>query len=694
MVFGEKKPDSEEEKEEKGDLGKETKEKLKEGAKNFLSPEMKSKKIRNRYYLIAELINLYISGYISQVLAHNPLDVLHPISANVFVCIISALTIVPAGWICMALFNILIYFLYHFRIKSNDDDLGYSIADKNTYGSAEFLDEEEAKEMGILEFKDEIAEDETGNILGKYQGKYVIQPIRGVENHNMAAYGSPGGGKTVALVRPLVFQCVRRGESMVLQDPKGELANSMGPYLENEGYLVKYLNLKYLFASDAWNALEGLENDFLFVPVIADIIVSNGNIKFETFAGCLIRAGIYYVFECLPKEKQNFAEIYNLYTMNSAEGIKAIFSALPNSSRAKREYLGYDKASPNLKGNIITETAALLSKFSEDMVRKVTSNNDIDPELPGKQKCAYFVITPDTTKAFDFISSMFHAVVINRLVNYADSLGIDENGEQRPLPVKVQMILDEFPNTGKIPEVSTKISTVRSRGISIIIIMQGLSQMQRNYPEKEWESILNCCDTQLFLRANEKETLEYISFLSGDASIDVSTEGPAGTFGVGTGERRSVGRRELITPHEARTLKRDELYLVMSGADVLKCKKFNFWEHPDMDKLVFANRSMGNVPEWRKAEIEAKGRHEAVKYQFAEDGRKFDAETGEIMAEDTPEKKKTEHKLTEQKKDNRQKGAAGLEGQMSMEPYLKRAEEESDKENQRDIYQESDDFFM
>ena len=74
----------------------------------------------------------------------------------------------------------------------------------------------------------------------------IVKDVHGNANRNIAVCGGPGTGKSRTLVRNIIFQCVRRGESIFITDPKGEMAESMAKYLKKNDYIVKYYNLKKL----------------------------------------------------------------------------------------------------------------------------------------------------------------------------------------------------------------------------------------------------------------------------------------------------------------------------------------------------------------------------------------------------------------------------------------------------------------
>ncbi len=594
----------------------------------FLLPKKRETKIKHWYLIAMEIFAFYMSGFLAQTMNDDPFARIRGISTNFFTCVWSALTIQPTGLVLLLSINAIGLLFYYYKLKNLDgEDLGYEISAKNTYGSAAFLTKEETHEWGdLIHFEKELKPDELGDVLGRHidTGELIIRNAKKGDNRNIAVYGSPGAGKSVGIVRVLALQTLRRQESIIFNDPKGEMANSLADMYKNAGYNVRIFNLVTPSLSDSWNPLYGLEDDKDFVPILADIIMEGtkkgkGSPQ-EGTELVLLRAAIYYVIEQYPEEDHTLEKVHNLLSANSAKGITHLFEAISDpSSFAVKEYRGYNKSSPNFSGNVITGVCSRISLFATSL-KNITKTNDIDMTLPGKQKCAYFIVMPDQTRAYDFIAAMFYTTAINRLVKFADAQGVNERGENLPLPVGVQLMLDEAPNTGKIPDFEKKISTIRSRGISATLIMQGISQLQRTYDNMAWSSILNCCDVEIVLRTNEPETLKYISEKTGEASIHVETKG-----NVPDQTRNSDGRRRVMTTDEVRRLKKDEMILIPSGMNVLKCKKYTFLEHPDRNKVQPYAHTVYHIPEWRKpqirAEIRSKG--EASPYGMDAEGNVY-----------------------------------------------------------------------
>lgn len=391
----------------------------------------------------------------------------------------------------------------------------------------------------------------------------------------------------------------------------------MAKYLKKRGYVVKYYNLKNFNSSDSFNCLAGLDNEegYAFVNVLADIIMKNtqsmsgkgGNAN--AALNLLIALMLFIIIE-MPEGHKNMVELYNLITLADAKTLDAIFAGLDATHPAKAPYNVYAQSSDNFRSNITTDVATRLLVYAQKGVQNISITDEIDLTLPGKKPCAYFIITPDQNSAYDFMASLFQAVAYNKLVKYAD-----DEAPGGILPVKVQMLLDEFPNIGKIPDFGKKISTVRSRGIATTIIFQTIGQMQNRYPDGApdgaWEEILAACDTSIFLGCNDETTAGYYSRKTGIATIEVGTQQKVlntiriTDFAPEMRQSEGDGKRYLYNPDELQAFKYPEELIFCKGYSVFKCQKFDFEEHPEAKELEY-EKAILHVPDWRKREEEYK----------------------------------------------------------------------------------------
>lgn len=504
--------------------------------------------------------------------------------------------------ICLGALGILIFYMMYSGDNDGevmDQERNLSYSNKGTYGTSGFMTDAEMRE--VLELSDPRKTD--GTILGKLNGKAVCLPLKSRMNRNIAVFGASGTMKSRAFARNMIFQTVKRGESLVVTDPKSELYEDMAKYLENNGYLVKVFNLVSPQHSDSWNFLAETEGEEIMAQTLVDVIIKNtGSLKGDPFwdnsEANLLKALVLYVMREYPEENRNMGEVYKLLTVSSEAGLNKLFSILPISHPAKAPYNIFKQAAESVRGGIIIGLGSRLQVFQNSLICEMTGSDDIDLELPGHQKCAYFCITSDQDSTFDFLSSLFFSFLFIKLVRYADKHCVGGK-----LTVPVTFVCDEFPNIGTIPDFCKKISTVRSRGLNISIIFQNLAQLQNRYPQNQWQEILGNCDTQLFLGCTDELTATFISNRTGDVTIGVSSKAKQlGTWRISdyTPEYRkttSIGKRKLLTPDEVLRLPLEKALVILRGQKVLKVDKFDYTLHPESKKLTPC-KAVDHIPEW------------------------------------------------------------------------------------------------
>lgn len=481
-----------------------------------------------------------------------------------------------------------------------DRERNLTYSPKGTYGTAGFMSEEEMNR--VLEVTGNVKHT-SGTILGQIDGKVVCIPTDTRMNRNIAVYGASGSMKSRAFARNMIFQSVKRGDSVIVTDPKSELYEDMSEYLKHNGYTVRVFNLVEPEHSDSWNCLAEIEGQELMAQLFADVIIKNtGSVKGDHFWDNselnLLKALVLYVEQGYPPESKNIGEVYKLLTLSSEKELNALFDMLPISHPAKAPYSIFKQAADTVRGGVIIGLGSRLQVFQNKLICRMTQYDEIDMELPGKQKCAYFCITSDQDSTFDFLSSLFFSFLFIKLVRYAD-----KHGDKGKLPVPVHIIGDEWPNIGTVPDFQKKISTIRSRGISCSIIFQNLAQLQNRYPLNQWQEIIGNCDTQLFLGCTDELTAKFISDRTGEVTIGVSSKAKMlGTWRISdyTPEYRettSIGKRKLLTMDEVLRLPIDQALVILRGQKVLKVQKYDYSLHPESQKLTPV-KATAHIPDW------------------------------------------------------------------------------------------------
>ena len=508
--------------------------------------------------------------------------------------------------LCIGAFGLLIFMVMRMGFGEKgtyDPERNFTYSDKGTYGTSGFMTDREMHE--VLELVSDISKNR-GVILGKLYDKAVCLPEHTRMNRNVAVFGASGSMKSRAYARNVIFQCVKRGESLIITDPKSELYGDLCLYLQNNGYTVKVFNLINPENSDSWNCLAEIEGQEIMAQLFCDVIIKNtGSVKSDHFWDNaemnLLKALVLYVDQGLPPEEKNIGQAYKLLTLNSEKELDSLFDMLPITHPAKAPYNLFKQASDTVRSGVIIGLGTRLQVFQNKLICQITSYDEINLTQPGREKCAYFCITSDQDSAFDFLSSLFMSFVFIKLVRYADKYGKDGK-----LPVPVHILADELANGGcTIADLTKKISTIRSRQLSISCVFQNLPQMQNRYPQNQWQEIIGNCDTQLFLGCTDEMTAEFISKRTGETSVAVASKAKQlNTWRISDytpeyRETHSVGKRKLLTPDEVLRLPLDQALIILRGQKVLKVEKYDYTLHPESQKIIPC-RASEHLPDWRK----------------------------------------------------------------------------------------------
>ena len=504
--------------------------------------------------------------------------------------------------------------LTHIRKEKGmkDKSRNLTISEYGTHGTASFMSDVEATHYFSIAPQSCTKQD----ILGMTKsGSVITLPENTPLNSNLAVCGSSGSGKSRSVSRNLILQAALRGESIIVTDPKSELYESTSEYLRANGYIVKVLNLIHMDHSDSWNCLSEVGTSELMAQTFVDIVLPLPKVG-DNFWGKaeqnLLKALILYVLHEMPPARRNIDEVYNLLISEDERSLKkkmieirrehvnAFTGEILPPSPAYAPFSLFLQAPEQARGSIINGLGSKLQVLQARDVRDVLCHDDINLELPGKQKCAYFCIVSDQDNTFDFVSSLFFSFLFIRLVRYADNYCT--NGV---LPVKVKFILDEFPNCCYIPNFQKKMSTIRSRGISAAIFFQNVGQMKNRYPNDEYSEIIGACDSFIFLGCTDMLTAEFISEKTGIATIAVentSFDLPEGILAVSpSGQRQtnSVIRRPLMTPDEVLRFPLNHELIFIRGQKVYRAERFDYSRHSEFRKLRPC-KAINYVPNWKQ----------------------------------------------------------------------------------------------
>ena len=418
-----------------------------------------------------------------------------------------------------------------------------------------------------------------------------LDDYRHKRNLNVMVVGGSGAGKTRYYAKPNLLQgsdC-----SYVVLDPKGELCRSTGELLEQKGYEVKVLDLINMQRSHCYNPLMYVKDDNDAQKLVTNLFQSTmpkGQKSSDPFwdisAQMLLMALIFLLLYEAPTEEQNFAMVLELLRAGAIEdeehpvptALDRIFEELeikhPGHIAAKYYNTYHSGSAKTLKSVQIT-LAARLEKFNLSSLASLTMTDELELDRMGERKVALFAIIPDNDTSFNFLVSILYTQLFQQLFYEADHV---YGGR---LPVPVHFLMDEFANIALPTDFDKDLATMRSRGVSVSIILQNMAQLKALF-EKQWESISGNCDTFLYLGGNEQSTHKYVSELLGKETIDITTHSRTKSNNPSYGDNYNLSARELLDASEVRLLDNQNALLFIRGERPVLDLKYDLMKHPNI----------------------------------------------------------------------------------------------------------------
>ena len=464
--------------------------------------------------------------------------------------------------------------------------------------------------------------------LKKFREKYTAQPLMGTgspnmifsqeiflnmdsyatdRNNNAVAFGAPGTGKSRFLIKPNILQA---NCSMVVTDPSGELYESTGDFLRQEGFYVVKLDLADMESSSRYNPFAYVKTD-TDIPKLITTLITNTTPEgqqakdpfWEKAETSLLTALSFYVWKEMEPQDRNFSMVKDLLnaagepcviegengknatTISTLDAIFAKLEAEAPGHIAVRYYKIYKSATaPETISSILLSCQIRLQAWNMDQIRDLTDTDEMQLSLVGDRKTALFCVIPTADTTYNFIVSMLYTQLFDTLYAHAQK----QPGNHLNIPVR--FLLDEFANIGKIPNFENRLSTMRKFWISCTIVLQSIGQLKAMY-QKKWEAIIGDCDSLVFLGGNDQDTCGYLNKKLGKSTIRVintqQTKGRSGSYTVSYNKQG----RDLMTTTELSTMSNDDCIYMLRGEPPFYTRKFDYLKHPNYKYTADAKRS-------------------------------------------------------------------------------------------------------
>lgn len=479
------------------------------------------------------------------------------------------------------------------------------------YGSAEYGNIDKLQEK----FKDD---EEKNNMICSKKIEISMDTRKTFLNDNICVIGGSGSGKTRFFNKPNILQM---NCNYVVTDPKTSLIRETANAFFQNGYDVKIMDFIHTENSMHYNPFVYIQKP-LDVYKFVNNLVANTKDKtksagsddfFEKAEIALLTACCFYVMATGEPQERNINTVMDLIDLAEAseedENMKSqldfMFEDLEQELHMKMEEAGdssylfkngydylairqynlYKKAAGKTAKSILISVGVRMAPFNLPEVRELMGDDTVDlysignpmKDKNGKlKKSILYIGISDSDKSLNFIPAIMYQQLFDILYLQADST------PQGRLPIHTRFILDEFANIGQIPEFEVKIATMRSREISVNVILQNMAQLKKTYKE-DWETIFGNCDTTLFLGGKEYSTLEYTSKMIGNGTFDYQTvsetKGANPTYTIGN----QLINRALLDPSEIGRLGSNECLVLIRGQQVFKDKKYPLKTHTNID---------------------------------------------------------------------------------------------------------------
>ena len=407
-------------------------------------------------------------------------------------------------------------------------------------------------------------------------------------NLNTLVCGGSGAGKTRFYCKPNLMQC---NTSFVVLDPKGEMLRDEGNLLEKEGYEIRVLDLINMNKSHCYNPFVYIKNDNDVQRLVTNLFKSttpkgsqSSDPFWDTSSAMLLSSLIFYLWYEAPEDEQNFTMVMEMLRAGEVKEdddmylspLDILFERLEARNPdhiAVKYYRDYHSGSAKTLKSIQITLASRLEKFNLKSLASLTITDELNLDMLGEKKMALFALIPDNDTSFNFIVSILYTQLFQQLFYVAD------HKYRGRLPVHVHFLMDEFANVSLPDDFDKILSVMRSRDVSVSIILQNLAQLKSLF-EKQWESIVGNCDEFLYLGGNEQSTHKYVSELIGKETMDYDTYGKSLGNSGSYSTNYQIGGRELMTPDEVRMLDNKYAILFIRGERPIKDLKYDILKHP------------------------------------------------------------------------------------------------------------------
>lgn len=380
------------------------------------------------------------------------------------------------------------------------------------------------------------------------------------EDTHCLIIGTTRSGKSRRLIVPTIWQLGLAGESMIISDMKGELYDFTSQFLRELNYNVIRLDFREPGKSRRWNPIDAVvkalgKKDAAKASQAAwdaaHIISYDPELyseKFWTFAQeALTAALILYVAIEAPPVAKNMRTVYTILVEMGKDGgkeIDALFDSLPLDHPARTAFGQSRLTTDKTRAGVFSGALGQIRLWSDVSIAWLTADQDHNLALPGSEPTAVYLVIPDERSTYDTLATLYVTQMYQALVDLSNA------SPGRKLPIRVNMLLDEFGNLPPLPDFCKKLTTAAGRNIRFTLAVQGIDQIEKLYL-KDARTISGNCWTWVYLLTSDKLTAEVIAEKIGKYTIQTdSYSSNQQSQGYSTGMSAGLAQRYLVMPDE------------------------------------------------------------------------------------------------------------------------------------------------
>ncbi len=389
-----------------------------------------------------------------------------------------------------------------------------------------------------------------------------------VLNHDFhsIAFGATGSKKTRLYVAPLLAMLAKHGESMIVNDPKGELYKRFKPFLEGLGYPIHVLDFRNPTHGARWNPFSipcdlykdgDEEKSDVYIRDIADCVYSDlcqttkdsfwpNNAK-DYFTGLAQMVRNESQGNQLTMEAIRFANTAGNQMGKGGTFLKAYLKAVDPLSAVFMNLNETVHTADNTRKGIISVFSQPMNLYGQESLRDMMAESDFSLTEIGRRKTAVFIISPTERSVFNPIISAFVKQSYSALIDLVASREADGM-----LPVRVNYVLDEFSNLPEIQDINNMITMARGANIRFNLVVQSIDQLFRSYSPEGARNIINNCEAWFVLRSKDTHLHRIVTEMCGTRFSEYSHQ-----------EQPLVTSRTIQMLDKAR----GEVLIMLSGLD-------------------------------------------------------------------------------------------------------------------------------